>query len=321
MDLGVKKWPGVNYGKHPAYGREFGRPGLMRRARALKYFAPYFMSQMKDSIRSSRWKRPESDSASGSPYNTLLDDGIVGYAMSDSNLAELRSLVKGPIDDLLEGKSKIDPSKRKFRDNNSYLTLEEHTGIYELVERILVSSGLKDAASRYMGIPQKMAMVNLMAYDAQETHWQNMFDDTEVPDPPTTYWHMDSARRRTKVLIYLNEVTDKNGPFHFVKGSHRLAMGPIEYMVRTANDKSRLDKTDRDHRELFHALPGYLQKKTEIGNDLSGDDSEVKKLLDAEVKVTTADGNMILFDTDGIHRGGMVEEGERYILQVPLDNA
>ena len=319
LDLGLKKWPTVNYGKHPAYGGTFGRPGIGRRLAALKAFTPYFADQIKVSMRrKTGWRRPKLDDSQNDSYNSLIKDGIVGFRIPDSEKGELISLMAAPISDLLAAKEQINPGDRAFLDNNKYLDRDQYVGIYNLVDQILDGAGIKSAAGRYMGRGQKISMVNLMTYDAKETHWRDMFEDVEVPDPPTTYWHMDSSRRSNKVLIYLTDVGDENGPFSFVKGSHRLRMGPVEYLIRNANDKSRLDKTDRETRELFHALPGFFQNKCEFGNDLSGDSAEAQNLLESEVKVTSADGDMILFDTDGIHRGGMVREGQRHILQVPL---
>jgi hypothetical protein len=45
---------------------------------------------------------------------------------------------------------------------------------------------------------------------------------------------------------------------------------------------------------------------------------EVAALLASEHFFTSDEGNLILFDNNGIHRGGMVLEGKRIILQVPL---
>ena len=45
---------------------------------------------------------------------------------------------------------------------------------------------------------------------------------------------------------------------------------------------------------------------------------ELARLLASERRFTSADGDLILFDDRGIHRGGLVEAGERFMVQIRL---
>ncbi|MCH7534028.1 MAG: hypothetical protein IIB36_20020 [Gemmatimonadetes bacterium] len=109
IDLGLKKWPGVNYGKHPAYGGAFKRPGVGRRMAALKAFAPYFTSQVKVALRpKTGWSRPKLDESQGPVYNTLITDGIVGFQIPESDKRELKLLVATPIAKLKANKKTVD---------------------------------------------------------------------------------------------------------------------------------------------------------------------------------------------------------------------
>jgi hypothetical protein len=119
-----------------------------------------------------------------------------------------------------------------------------------------------------------------------------------------------------KGIIYVSEVTPDTGPFSYVIGSNNFKSSTLEYLVRKANDNSRLDRCDRATRELFWALPHSLQKKSEFGNDLLDSASEATALLDNEHQFVSAEGDMILFDNEGVHRGSMVRKGERQILQL-----
>jgi len=46
---------------------------------------------------------------------------------------------------------------------------------------------------------------------------------------------------------------------------------------------------------------------------------EAEALLAREYKFTSKDGNLLFFDPEGVHRGGMVDRGERIILQIALE--
>lgn len=109
----------------------------------------------------------------------------------------------------------------------------------------------------------------------------------------------------------------KNGPFSFLKGTNNIKIGILECVTRISNDKARLDKCVPEKRQLFAALPRIFQKKAEFGNDLT-DEGIIKDLLADEYRFTSKDGDLIFFDNNGFHRGGMVEEGKRVIMQVTL---
>jgi hypothetical protein len=84
-------------------------------------------------------------------------------------------------------------------------------------------------------------------------------------------------------------------------------------------DLSQLDSISRETRELFLGLPSFLQKKCAFGYDLVDSDDGAQFLLAREKAFTSKAGNLILFDYNGIHRGGMVKSGERRMLQIQLE--
>lgn len=96
-------------------------------------------------------------------------------------------------------------------------------------------------------------------------------------------WHRDSLnRRQLKIMIYLNDVTSKNGPFIYLKGSHKL-----------------LNKfqTNWDNQN-----PRYIEKKI---------DNLIKNGYQ-KIEFTKKKGTIIIFDSSGIHRGKIIESGTRY---------
>ncbi len=72
--------------------------------------------------------------------------------------------------------------------------------------------------------------------------------------------------------------------------------------------------TEPEARQKFAALPAWLRSKCAFGNDLLSDSEAALRILDAEWTVTAPKGNVVLFDSKGIHRGGMVLNKERIVL-------
>jgi hypothetical protein len=73
-----------------------------------------------------------------------------------------------------------------------------------------------------------------------------------------------------------------------------------------------------EQRRLFHALPKLLRRKAKFGNDLPPDHPGLARLLATEKRFGSAEGDLILFDDRGMHRGGLLEEGERIMMQIRL---
>lgn len=94
-------------------------------------------------------------------------------------------------------------------------------------------------------------------------------------------WHRDSLnRRQLKLMIYLVDVNDANGPFEYKKSSHK----------------------------LYHKLRFNMFRKSVRFNERS---SVLKPESDVLVGKK---GTAIIFDSSGVHRGRPIMSGERYAL-------
>jgi hypothetical protein len=102
-------------------------------------------------------------------------------------------------------------------------------------------------------------------------------------------WHRDSFFDQFKAILYLTDVTEENGPFEFLLGSHRM--------------RKKLE--DR----LAYRMPLHTPRVTE---------ESVAALIAREperrrVALGSA-GTLVLADTTGIHRGRPLVAGERIAL-------
>ena len=102
-------------------------------------------------------------------------------------------------------------------------------------------------------------------------------------------WHRDSFTNQFKAIIYLSDVGHGNGPFQYVRGSHRLSS-----MIC---DQQR-------------AALGIMQSR--VCNN------QIRKLIDKNparlMTLIGAPGTLILADTTGLHRGMPITSDSRYAL-------
>lgn len=99
-------------------------------------------------------------------------------------------------------------------------------------------------------------------------------------------WHKDNIARQLKFMIYLNDVNSENGPFQYLLKSQKISK-KIKIDInenKFINDSNRISK-----------IQPYLNEF---------------QLFEAKAKA----GDLIIFDSSGVHRGKPIQTGERYAL-------
>lgn len=316
----LKAIPTPDYRSHPAYGGLFGPPTFFQKFEAFKRFAPRFADKFRGAL-SNRRNLPArlvlSDrQKEGYPFLAdFIRDGAAPFKLSPEEKNNLIKNSEAHISALKNKKRSVPVGKRRFKHKVSNISKNEDPNLYSIVQNILRRRKIIEAASIYRGYQLDLKNIFIQLGDPEDRDWRDHFLDIKISDPETGYMHVDSKLQVIKCLIYLSEVGMENGPTAYVLGSNRFKSGFLEYVTRKANDDSRLDLCDSENRKLFNALPRFLQKKAEFGNDLLDSDPRAQELLAREKKFTSQDGDLFLIDTDGVHRGGMVQEGERLMLQ------
>jgi len=349
--------PDIDYDAHPAYGGTFPAPSAAERLKALKTFGMSFAFvgirklidyenmplltkeaggnrftlsfawryiTMFARIRLSRlWRtltgaRRVAAPANPALYKRLSADGVVGLQLTEDEMNEVRRTMATPFAKLDERRASIPLDKRKFDDNVYWCTRSADPEPFAAVDEIFKRTGVLEAASNYLGRPVGVKHVNAQVNEADYAFWKRQFADTEVPDPSTTYLHIDASYNVLKGAIYMHDIGPDNGPFCYVRGSNRAKVGFIEGMIRRTNDFSGLSGRKPEARRKFMALPRFLRKKADFGADVLDNSAEATRLKEGHVSFTSDLGNCVIFDGHGIHRGGMVNKGERRCVFVLL---
>jgi hypothetical protein len=141
----------------------------------------------------------------------------------------------------------------------------------------------------------------------------------DYPDPSTVGLHFDVPTNSIKLTLFLSEVEDlETGAFGYIPGSHR--RDPDESLDRIATHV--LCTQDWIEEPTDHmALPNPLRQRALFGGDIIPGSEMESSILATETIITGPPGRCILFDTLGVHRGGMVSRGERRALQIGFFDA
>ena len=342
--VGLASWSPelVEYDKHAAYGAYVQTPSLGTRAKALTIFGVSMAKLLfKRAIRyefiphdtradkslGGRVKfagaaarnlfrgddRAQRRAATGD-QGRLGEHGIHVVTMPADRYDALASVAQ-PEFDKLEARRGKSNGQRQFEESRGQASRTSQRDLFDIVEATLREAGVFDVASAYLGRKAGLIDVNPQINDTSDTFWRDIFPDAELSTlPPTAYCHRDASGGDLKAIFYMTDVDDRSGPFSYVVGSNRIAISRVDDLICEANDSNGLAGTDANARALFAALPKKLRQKGSFGNDLTPESALGREIGQGLWKVKAGKGSIVLFDTKGIHRGGMVEDGERRVI-------
>jgi hypothetical protein len=278
------------------------------RAQALAAFMPAFEERY---ARLKSMPPPDQISRIGRGDRLLSQVQEAGCALASLARAHRRRIreLTVPIADGMRA-SLDSVAQPRFEDGHLRLPIEAHGELYEAVAAGLEDCGAMDALGAYAGEPLRLNSLGLQVNTALETRAKyGELDAAGLPERATSYFHVDSNDWPTvKALIYLSDVGPDQGPFRYVAGSQRL-MAPFEAAVRKTNDKMKVTTV------ALCALPQKYAQHANFGDYIDPTTPGARRLLDQEMVVCDGGSDLILFDNNGVHRGGMVREGARYLLQ------
>jgi hypothetical protein len=306
--VGIRKI--VDYENIPLLSKEDGG-NRFTPTFALRCFRTFTILRVGRLWRSLTGTRKAAIPANPALLNRLLADGVFGLRLSDTEIATIHRVMETPFAKLDKRRANIPLVKRKFDDNVYWCTRSADPEAFAALEKIFHHHGLLDTASAYLGRPVGVKHINPQVNEADFAFWKRQFPDPEVPDPWTTYLHIDATYGMLKGAIYMHEIGPDNGPFCYVRGSHRAKVGFLEGMVRRTNDFCGFSGRLPDSRRMFMALPKMLRKKADFGADILDNSPDAQRLREGHLAFTSDFGNCVIFDGHGIHRGGMVNKGER----------
>ncbi len=244
----------------------------------------------------------------------LRRQGCVVLRIDSADLERLERYSVAEFERLSRRRAESQEGPRQFEASRAYARRDEAAALFDAVESMLVSSGVMTSAGAYLGREARLVDVNPQINDPSDDFWKRIFPDGSITPPATAYLHRDASGGDLKAIVYMSDVGPDNGPFGFVLGSHAEAPSGVDDRICETNDSNGLAATDPQTRRLFGALPERLRQKGAVGNDLLDTTDVSRALRDALWSITGPAGSLVVFDTKGMHRGGMVTAGERRVL-------
>ena len=250
--------------------------------------------------------RIETGLPSNKIYEDLFENGI-SYLTID--VKELKDRLKVEIDNLLQ-QPDWRPPPGKF-DRAKQLDVE----IVNLVNEMFKSLGILQAASKYNKF-KPLEVKNVVLHIAKPTdqnYKQFLYDCKTVSK--TTNLHIDPKENVMKAMMYLNNITEDDGPFSYIEKSNRWVHDKLQNIFGRAISTGSYCHTPESRAVVFQ-LPKRLRVSHNFGRLLQDGTEEQERLLKQEKMFTSDKGNLCIFDPAGMHRGGICNKGNRIALQI-----
>ena len=310
----MRALPRIDYDTHPAYVgvRE---QALSRRDEALERLEPILESKRRWLTRGAETFSVRRTSSPGdSTADAVARDGAAGVKLDETLLGPLRSAA-APLLAALESLQRnrgLKGKALKFQHTQTDLRVhgewtEAGALCAEALDALISTSGVIDVAETYY--PGFSARLH-SACVRRNVERQPFFTRGDgAPDPKTMGMHIDSAATASlNGVIYLGDVGEDQGPFRYVQGSNHWQWDLEDRAIRKAVDESRFSMAAAP---AFLALPPEFRRRANFGADLVDEAAESAALSAGEVTFRSDQADMVLFDSDGVHRGGDVRAGHR----------
>lgn len=205
--------------------------------------------------------------------------------------------------------------------------------IRDVLNREFKAQGVLDVVSAFTGRKTRVIGLALELSVPQATWWNNAIPGLDRP-ARTLYAHLDETISYPKSIVYLSDVTEQNGPTGCYPGAYEaMQLNPLQEMigrvvgtVGTQPDSPLKDYYSKQYhqsvnsenfRRHFMRLPESLRFNSHMGWDVLPGSELESQLAASERRMTGPAGTFIAFDGACLlHRGGLMEQGERVALQV-----
>lgn len=256
----------------------------------------------------------------------LRDISVVGFPMEPGLRARIAKSL-APYMETLKEQRRSNGGARCFVAVPSW---GEH---WQLIKGFLKKNRVEEGISAYAGYPLELSGYALTYSHPDENWFRQCYVDIGLEAPRTVQMHFDEENTSAKSMLYLNDIESDNGPFSYVprgdaSAPSRSQLSFFKYLDFANSDFAAAQGVSGGsyNRPLFKSaqlrphfgrLPSELQGSACLGDDILEGTPLSKFLLENERQITTSVGDLALFaGGETMHRGGIVQRGERWALQM-----
>lgn len=257
-----------------------------------------------------------SDISESDLYREFDSNGCAGFKLNREELDKLTTACNSAITKLKsQPDRKTSPTKHDAYDRMTIL--DKNHLAFGLVDKLFKTHGVFDTVTKYNRSKTNLQLDTVALHVARSTdthHYQTLAD---VPGSPKTIsFHMDPKFNVMKAILYLNDVDFNNGPFTTIPKSNRWHHPEFERILACGNSVGNY-LSSPDHRKAMSIFPERMTKNVIMGKYFQDGSDNSNILLNNMHKYLSKDADCILFDpAQTIHRGGLVDVGERVSLQI-----
>ena len=265
-----------------------------------------------------------------SPYNVHFErDKCITTKLYPFSTWLINLISKNTINKFLK-KAKNGLTKREDLSVNSGLL---NWVICQILNLDFYFKGVNSLISNYTGVKYNVGGLSLELSVSTSKWWESNYSSYSVK-PKTNYYHFDESVSKPKAIVYLSNVSRKNGPVMYVnKFNDLLNVTHLQHIVgRVIGNVGRSNDSKIAHLfkhkyhqtfgcpkfiSFFNTLPEQLKFSSHIGWDIIPESKLESEILKNEKVLLGEKGTALVFDgSELLHRGGMVEENIRISLQV-----
>lgn len=249
--------------------------------------------------------------------------------LPDTAVAEIQRVAAHEIDKLRANAA----AGKHTREDLSINTGSVIAKIRSVLNREFKAMGVLDTLSAYTGRKMRVVGMALELSVPQATWWHNAIDGL-ARAPETLYAHFDASVDYPKSIVYLSDVSEKNGPTGTYPSMYeKLGLNPLQEMIGRVvssvgssrqsvlhgyyGKQYHQSVNSENFRRHFMRLPEALRFNSHMGWDIMPGSQLESAFASSERKMTGPAGTFVVFDGGRlVHRGGLMQEGERIALQV-----
>lgn len=241
-------------------------------------------------------------------------DGFLKLALDAKELGEsFKSYVQSGLLDLESRKT--EETKANGQNNRTFeSTLHSMSNEALLAfENSEFGSAVRDKVESLVGSKYKLRCIQLHLNLPSETKAVFSQGNNEITKHAHFGYHADNNINTIKAMAYLS-IENSDGAFQYVKGSH-LFTNIIEFAFKRAVRQNGMIKNTEESLIKIMSLPSFMRFKSEIS--AFSEKSRVADIVCSNASTITAkNGDVIIFDPIGLHKGGLVKKNRRVALQL-----
>lgn len=250
--------------------------------------------------------------------------------ISPETLKLIQRVMVPEIDNFREN-ARNNKLKRSDLSSNTGKIVDE---INRIVNKEFERQGIFELVSEHIGIKYKTVGVSLELSSEGSTWWKN--NQFPGDSPKTMYAHLDESIYAPKAIVYLSDVTEHNGPTSGYIGTYEKfentrvqdLLGRVIGNVGNNENSALKDYYKKQYhqsfasenfRKHFMMLPPQLRFNSHLGWDVIPNSELETRIAETEEVMLGPAGKFVVFDGSKLlHRGGLIEQGERIVLQVVI---